>query len=409
MRDLLPREASIQSVLSQRVLASFELHGYERVVLPVFEYADVLERGLGSLDPDAVLRFVEPETGEVVALRPDMTPQVARLVATRLADAPLPARLCYVGSVLRRRKERARRHRQIPQAGIELLGREGPSGDLEVLSVAVAAVRAAGLSEFVVDLGDARIVSSLLADVPRAHWPELVEALSLKDGTAFAARARALGLGGRELSALAELPSLYGGAEVWPEAERLLGGTAAETGMKELRALWHAASELGIAPRLLVDLGETWDFAYYTGPMFQILAEGPGAPVGSGGRYDGLLGRFGAARPAAGVALDLDHLEWALRAARQLPPEPARVLVHGESTQVSAVLRELRELGVACAAAPSGELEAYARAWRYSHCLELASERASLRETSSSMTTPIPSGSVAALARTVLAQLTTTA
>jgi ATP phosphoribosyltransferase regulatory subunit len=107
MRDGLPAEARAQTELVRRIIGSFELHGYELVNVPMFEYAEVLERGLGALELSEVLRFVEPETGAVVALRPDMTPQVARLLATRLADAPLPARLCYQGSVLRRRRERA--------------------------------------------------------------------------------------------------------------------------------------------------------------------------------------------------------------------------------------------------------------------------------------------------------------
>jgi ATP phosphoribosyltransferase regulatory subunit len=97
MRDLLPPVARRQGELARRVTHCFELHGYEIVTLPVFEYAEVLERGLGALDSDEVLRFVEPESGEVVALRPDMTPQIARILATRLADLPGPARLCYHG------------------------------------------------------------------------------------------------------------------------------------------------------------------------------------------------------------------------------------------------------------------------------------------------------------------------
>jgi ATP phosphoribosyltransferase regulatory subunit len=406
MRDLLPREAYRQALLSQRVMSSFELYGYQRVVVPAFEYADVLERGLGSLEADAVLRFVEPETGEVVALRPDMTPQVARLLATRLADVPAPARLCYMGSVLRRRRERARRHRQIPQAGVELLGREGPGGDLEVLSVAAAAVRAAGLSAFVIDLGDARIVSSLLAEVPKQHWREIVEPLSLKDGAAVRESARALGLREREVAALAELPELHGRAEVWARAERLLLGTPAEAAVIELRALWQSAIDLQIAPTVIVDFGETWNFAYYTGPMFQILAEGPGAPVGSGGRYDGLLERFGAARAAAGFAVDLDNLEWALRAAGKQQAEPARVLVSGSEDAVRAMLLALRRELVSCAPAPPGAVDDYAAAWSYSHVLEVQAASATLREPRAAGAGPALSGSAAAIAREVARAIT---
>src|SRR6185369_9770065 len=137
MRDLLPPDAARRRNLSRRLLDHFALHGYQIVTPPAFELAEVLERGLGTLDPRDVLRFVEPESGEVAALRPDMTPQIARIAATRLADRPLPMRLCYEGTVLRRRQERARKHRQIPQAGVELLGVAGPDGDLELLSLAV--------------------------------------------------------------------------------------------------------------------------------------------------------------------------------------------------------------------------------------------------------------------------------
>src|SRR3954464_4074581 len=143
MRDLLPPEAQKRRKLSRRLLENFGLHGYALVTPPAFELADVLERGLGTLDPRDVLRFVEPESGEVAALRPDVTPQIARMAATRLADRPVPMRLCYEGTVLRRRQERARKHRQIPQAGVELLGVGGPDGDLELMGVAAGAARAA--------------------------------------------------------------------------------------------------------------------------------------------------------------------------------------------------------------------------------------------------------------------------
>src|SRR3984957_19003451 len=137
MRDLLPDEAALRRALAHSVLDRFALHGYALVTLPVFEFAEVLERGLGMLDPGDVLRFVEPESGEVAALRPDMTPQIARLIATRLRERPQPLRIAYEGTVVRRRSGRARKHRQIPQVGVELAGITGPAGDIELLALAV--------------------------------------------------------------------------------------------------------------------------------------------------------------------------------------------------------------------------------------------------------------------------------
>jgi ATP phosphoribosyltransferase regulatory subunit len=371
MRDLLPSDALAQQRLTRQIVDCFELHGYELVILPVFEYAEVLERGLGTLPSAEVLRFVEPETGAVVALRPDMTPQVARLLTTRLSDAPVPARLCYQGSVLRRRRERARRQRQIMQAGIELVGSPGPDGDLEVLTVASAVMRAARLSDFVIDLGHAGITTGLLAGLAPERVPPIVEALAVRDQTEALSRAERAGLRGRELAALSELLDLHGGEEVFERGKRLLAGTAAARAVSELSALWQAASSQALAPKLIVDLAETRDFAYYTGAVFHVHARGPGQPLGAGGRYDSLYERFGSPRPAAGFAFRLDDLRWALESAGVFQAGTAKVLVE---PSLAALAPPLREQGVACGVAPVGDLRVYAAAWRYSHVLAPAGE-----------------------------------
>jgi ATP phosphoribosyltransferase regulatory subunit len=279
---------------------------------------------------------------------------------------------------VRRRRERARRHRQIFQAGVELLGLEGPAGDLEILRLASAGVRAAGLSSFVFDLGHARIVAALLETQPEARTAELVDALAIKDQPEVSRRALAAGYTGRTLSAISELCELHGGDEIWPRAERLLVGTAAEAALRELRQIWDATRQAELAPQLLVDLSETRNFAYYTGLMFQIHAEGPGSPIGAGGRYDSLLGRFGAPRAAAGFALSLDHLAWALESIGREETNELRLLTLGAS---ESLLAGLRKLGVPCAEstlAVGAEALAYARAWRFSHVLEVAAQGVSL-------------------------------
>lgn len=371
-------------------MRSFELHGYELVTVPLFEFADVVERGLGSLEPHEVLKFVEPESGAVVSLRPDMTPQIARLVATRLSAEPGPVRLCYQGSVLRRRRERARRHRQIPQAGIELIGAAGAAGDLELLGVVAAAVRAAGLEEFVIDLGHAGIAGALVEGLAPEAAHALLEALEVKDESELLRRAERSGLPSADRVALAALTGLHGGAEIWSAAERALTGSRAEPALLELRRLWEAACAAELAPSVLVDLGETRDLDYYTGALFHIHAEGPGRPIGSGGRYDGLLERFGTPRPAVGFAFGLDDLAWALERAGKTVPLPARVLLAGEGA-LADVERALRAEDLATARAPSGDPRQYAQAWRYSHLVELATGTARLVTVADGSARPLPS------------------
>jgi len=369
MRDLLPADAESQGRLLARLLGTFDLFGYQRVSLPVFEYAEVLERGLGSIEPANLLRFVEPETGEVVALRPDVTPQVARLVSTRLAAHPVPIRLCYRGSVVRRQRERARHDQQILQAGIELVGAAGLSADLEVIQATTTALRQAGLSAFTVDLGHGAIAQSLLGGLPPRLKLELLEALSLKDAADLGRRAQRGGVAESTREALLALLSLHGGLEIFDAARESLTGTPAWPHVVELEQLARAIDRAGLAPQLVVDIGETRTAAYYTGAMFQVLAEGPGQAVASGGRYDTLFERFGQPRCAAGAAIQVDHLRWALGA--QLGEGRTRVLVAGaaDDAAVQSVLGALRQAGVSAAAAEpgaGGELPLdYARAWGY--------------------------------------------
>ena len=363
MRDLLPEEARSRRRIARQVLSSFALFGYATVTPPAFEFADVLERGLGTLDPADVLRFVEPESGEVAALRPDMTPQIARMIATRLRDRPPPYRLSYEGTVVRRRSGRARKSRQIPQVGIELAGLRDVAGDLEILEVATSALAAAGLAHFTVDLGSSEIVRALLGDIVP---PALMQAIAKKDELAIREEGVATGAA---VDVLARLVGLVGGREALAEATGVVRGTAAEGPVARLSALFDAAVRRGLPGTLSVDLAEVRGFAYYTGMIFQLFAPGPGEAIGGGGRYDELLARFGAPMPAVGFGVDLDNLAWALRAAGVLEKDEERVVVVGAADDPR--LTELRAKGIAAVASPTREeAEVYKARWGYSSVLE---------------------------------------
>ncbi len=356
MRDLLPEEAAARRALARDVMGVVALHGYALVTLPVFEFAEVLERGLGTLDPADVLRFVEPESGEIAALRPDMTPQIARVIATRLRDRPPPVRLAYEGTVVRRRSGRARKHRQIPQVGVELAGVAGPGGDLELLALAAFAMRAAGLQAFTLDLGDAGIVRALLGKLPEAEQREVSEALARKDEGAVAD------------PTLRALLSMQGKREALVAGTKLLAGTPAAPAVARLLALFDAATARGLGPHLSADLGEVRGFAYYTGTIFHAYAAGTSDAVLSGGRYDELLARFGCPMPSAGFALDLDRAAEARRAAGVGDAPAVRVVVVGPADDPR--LSALRARGI-CAVAVESEPEAlaHARAWGFTHLL----------------------------------------
>lgn len=371
MRDLLPGEAAAQERLVSAVLNCFELHGFQQVGLPTFEYTDVLERGLGAIDPHSILRFVEPESGEIVALRPDMTPQVARLVAMRLVDGPFPARLSYRGSVLRRRHERARHDQEVLQAGIELIGAHGLAADREVLRATTTAVRQAGLTHFVLDLGHGAISAALLTGLPSDLRSELLEALSLKDQAELVKRAEAANLDREQVKRLAALVELHGSSDVFERARRALGEAVPSLILNQLETLYQVIEAEGLASQIVVDLGETHAIPYYTGMMFQILAEGPGQAVASGGRYDGLLARFALQVPAAGAAIHVDHLRWAVGGGCG---QELRVLVVPADSESAAqtLVERLRTEKIPSVVAESNVALDYARGWRYSHIVRMS-------------------------------------
>lgn len=385
-------------------MASLELFGYQRVEVPPFEYADVLEKGFVNVE--AAVRFVEPETGKIAALRSDVTPQIARLAASRYPRGPWPARLCYQASVMRRRHERARLEQKVRQVGFELVGLPERAGDLEVLEAATSALRAAGLSEFTVDLAHAEVAGKLLDQLAPGPRSDALECLALKDSAELRQVGVRAGLSGRELEALVALPSLHGADEVWPRAERALAGTAAEAPLRALHGIWSRAVAEQLAPRFVVDLGETREFYYYTGAMFHLLAEGPGEPLGSGGRYDTLFERFDLPSPAAGFAFDISNVCWALEASEIAEPAVPRVLVQASDADAGTRLaRALRARGVACALGPEHEPERYAAGWDYTHQLTLSGARAELKHLLTGSALPLDAKNVADIAQNVAAHL----
>jgi ATP phosphoribosyltransferase regulatory subunit len=379
MRDLMPEAAAARAYLRKRIADVVALYGYEPIVTPVFELADVLERGLDAVDRRDLLRFVEPESGEVALLRPDITPQVARIVATTLRDRPAPYRLSYEGTVIRRRRGRARRQRQIFQTGGECIGPRGPDADVEVIEIAARAAEAAGITNYRIELAQVRLARTALAAVPENARGPVSDALARKDVHAIETELARAGVAKRDRASLLALAGLWDDRDVIKQARKLLRTAGAAADLDELEAVVDRLASVGLLGTIGVDLGELRGQAYYTGVSFTLLAEGPGEPFGGGGRYDRLLERFGLNLPATGFALDVDHLEWALRTANVQPPldHPVRLSVHGNARRTGPILTGLRGAGVVTSSAgdiSEPEALAYASGWGYD-CSLYASPR----------------------------------
>jgi ATP phosphoribosyltransferase regulatory subunit len=281
--------------IQRQMLDALEAAGYEEIIPPTFEYAEIFVRAGGQEVADQLIRFLDLD-GKLLALRYDFTATVARLAATKLADRPTPLRLCYAGKVFR--QDPARNHgrpREILQAGAELLGEPGAEADVETLRLALDLLRRAGVADFQLNVGHVGALAPALAALPEPERAAVRRLIDRKDAAGLARSAR---------GALAELPFILGRRDALDRAARVTGGGDA---VARLRAVDGALTD-DERRHVVYDFGEVRGLDYYTGMHFEVFVGGAGAAVGAGGRYDDLMGRFGRPLPAVGFALDLDAL-----------------------------------------------------------------------------------------------------
>jgi ATP phosphoribosyltransferase regulatory subunit len=288
-RDVLPDELRELRAITDAMREVFAASGYGEVATPALEYEAVLTRG-DSAAADPAYRLFD-EHGNVMVLRSDMTIPIARVVATRYASSPVPLRFSYIAHAYRAVRQHRGHPREILQAGIELVGAPGPAGTAQAVSVLCAALDAAGLASYRVGLGDASLFPRALerAGVPEGARPVILHELAARDMVGLERELSGVGAVG-----LLDLALARGGVEVVPEGEPL----------RELYALLAP----DVASRVIFDLGLVRTLGYYTGAVFEVYDAAFGAPLGGGGRYDELLGRFGRPLPACGWALDVEQV-----------------------------------------------------------------------------------------------------
>lgn len=367
----LPEAAARKRWVEEKALAVFSRWGYREIVPPPFEYLDLFSAGTSEELLKKSYRITERSTGRMMVLRPDITPQVARIVATTLAEQPGPLRLCYSQSVFRYESEHGGRQREIIQLGAELIGLDEPEADAEVIALCIETLQAAGVSKFQIALGqvefyrgilDASGISGTLAeDIQKAackkNFSRLVELLA---GTEINDSSREAILGACDL---------FGGREVIEKASLYADNAASEKALRNLDEIWRMLAAYGLEEHVLIDLGELRGFDYHTGAIFEVFAEGMGSHLGAGGRYNNLLGRYGKAAPATGFALDLERVMNALEAQKALPavtgPDYLIIDYHTDKTKAFMLAKALREAGCSVARdiirRPQGESVEYAR------------------------------------------------
>jgi ATP phosphoribosyltransferase regulatory subunit len=300
MRELRRIERSLLSV--------FEGFDYGEIRTPTIEYADVVSRG-DQASADDAYRFFD-DRGELLALRTDMTIPIARLVATRFGEVAPPWRLSYVANSYRAVTPQRARLREFGQAGIELIGVDGAACEAEVVEILARSLEAVGLNDAVIGLGDAGLWEALVRDCGGSD--AVVESSSLRlaahDMVGLGSELAECGEFDRaQVALLLELVQKRGGPALIDSA-RGRAGTRFEAVLDRLEETCAAVSERSVGDRIQVDFGMLRDLGYYSGSILEVYDPSVGEAIGGGGRYDGLMTRFGLDQPAAGFSLYLEPI-----------------------------------------------------------------------------------------------------
>ncbi len=337
MRDLLPPEAELEAKVVACLMATLAAHGYRRVKPPLVEFEETLFSGAGAAMATATFRMMDPGSHRMIGVRADMTPQIARIAATRLGNAPRPLRLSYAGQVLRVRGSEIRPERQIGQVGAELIGAAGPAADVEAIAVASEGLSALGVPDLSVDITLPTLVPTVAAafGIDGECGAALRTALDHKDAAAVAATAGAAGeLIGRLLAAAGPAESAL------KALDRLELPPQAQAERERLGAVLDGLKAATPGLNVTIDPVENRGFEYHTGISFTffgggaVLAEA-GGELGRGGRYQ--AGDPAAPEPATGFTLYTDTI---LRTLPEAAPVWRLFLPLGTSRADARILRE---------------------------------------------------------------------
>ncbi|OXS79381.1 ATP phosphoribosyltransferase regulatory subunit [Domibacillus enclensis] len=318
MRDTLPHIYETKRKVKEAAERAMRSWGYRFIETPALEYYETV--GDASAILDRQLFKLLDQQGNTLVLRPDMTAPIARVAAAKLLKERVPLRLAYSASVYRAQQREGGRAAEFEQIGVEMIGDDTISADAEVIALLVSVMKEAGLERFQLSLGHIRFTDELFRQIlgTEDRAEQLRRFLYEKNYVGYREHVKSLALSSIDKQRLLQFLNLSGGLDCLDEAVKLIEGTAGIEALDELKTVYSRLQEFGVDEYVTFDLPLVSHMSYYTGLVFEVYADGVGAPVGNGGRYNDLLEKFGRPAGATGFGLRVDFL---LEALEQLEEE----------------------------------------------------------------------------------------
>ncbi|MGL5435421.1 MAG: ATP phosphoribosyltransferase regulatory subunit [Lachnospiraceae bacterium] len=372
VRDIYAEECARKQTVQKEIQSVFHLYGYQNIETPTFEFFDIFKKERGSVVSSEMYKFFDRDNNTLV-LRPDMTPSIARCVAKYYMDETMPLRLCYLEPAFLNGTSYQGRLKETTQTGVELIGDASSDADAEMIVMVVDALKASGLQEFQVDLGQVEFYRGLVEEsgMDDDTQEQLHELVENKNYFGVETLLSKLEIKPELKQVFLKLPELFGDIEQIRLAKSM---TTNERALKAIERLEHIQEILdgyGVGEYISYDLSMLSKYSYYTGIIFKAYTYGTGEYVVTGGRYDKLLIQFGKDTPAIGFMIVIDQLMLALsRQNIEIPADMVHtIILYGQQDRQKAIVlaQQFRSSKIAVqlirkpSAQEVGEYTAYAK------------------------------------------------
>lgn len=359
VRDTYGKELRQKNTVKSRLRDTLHLYGYRDIETPTFEFFDIYSNDVGTTPENEMYRFFDKE-GNMLALRPDFTPSIARCAAKYFVDDSMPMRLCYEGNAFNNTSELQGKLKETTQIGAELIGDCSSESDGEIISLVIESLLNCGLKDLNVCIGDAGYFKGICdaAGMSEEVTMELRNLISMKDY--FGAQEYLVNnnIDKSYVNAILDVTKITSIKDL-DKAEALVDNERSLAAIKHLKEVYDVICAYGLEKYVSVDLGMLSKFNYYTGMLFKAYTYGTGDAIVKGGRYDSLLGKFGKSSSAVGFVFLVDDIMTALYAGNLLPEVVVDEtwIVYKESNKTEAInkAKQLRANGKCVSIIPFDE------------------------------------------------------
>lgn len=344
VRDIYGKEyankLAIQNILHNQI----HLYGYQDIQTPTFEYFDVFGKEIGTTPAKDLFKFFDSD-GNILCLRPDFTPSMARCAAKYFVDEDLPLRLSYVGNTFSNTSLLQGKLKETTQMGAELMGDDSVEADGEMIAMLIDALLKTGLKQFQVSVGEIDYFKGICEDLSLSGEQENVirDYISNKNFFAVKEYLQSEKITDEKIDAIMMIEDLFGSVDMLEEAEKLSNHCLVQGAIERLKALYEVLCAYGVEKYVSFDLGMLSSYQYYTGIIFKVYTIGIGDVVVKGGRYDRLLPYFGKNSPAIGFVIVIDDLMQALKRQKiEIPTESKNLLIVYDGLGFGEALKEAK-------------------------------------------------------------------